>query len=70
MTIHTFLTSGTFTTESNWVITNATYLVVAGGGGGGKVTPNNAPWSTVVAVLYGLKYGTHSHYRKSTLEQQ
>ena len=59
-TIHTFLSSGTFTTESNWVNGNVTYLVVAGGGGGGKVTPNNAPWSTAGGGGGGggLKYGT------------
>ena len=60
MTIHTFLGSGTFTTESNWTDGNVTYLVVGGGGGGGKVAPQNSPWSTGASGGGGgaIKYGT------------
>ena len=35
-TIHTFLTSGTFATTSDWVSANVEYLVVGGGGAGGN----------------------------------
>ena len=34
-TIHTFTSSGTFITESNWSATDVEYVVIAGGGGGG-----------------------------------
>ncbi len=34
-TIHTFTSSGTFATESNWSATYVEYVVIAGGGGGG-----------------------------------
>ena len=33
-TIHTFTSSGTFATTSNWIPTNVEYVVVGGGGGG------------------------------------
>jgi len=34
-TIHTFTSSGTFATKSNWNATDVEYVVVGGGGGGG-----------------------------------
>ena len=35
-TIHTFTSSGTFSTTANWTATDVEYLVVGGGGGGGS----------------------------------
>ena len=34
-TIHTFTSSGNFTTEPNWSNTNVEYVVIVGGGGAG-----------------------------------